>query len=138
MRLNIDMLLNRLEKILIIENRNKIHKIKYDKESLKEIASLSGGDMRYGINLLQLISDRFGNITLKNISVLCDYPSYEIIANIFNLIKNKNIKDALIESYKLKEIGYSVNDIFTTMFQFLKSSNELIDEEYKMNILYIL
>jgi replication factor C subunit 2/4 len=139
MRLNLDMLTNRLERILIIENQNKIkNKIKYDKESLKEIATLSGGDMRYSINLLQLISDRFGNITLKNISILCDYPSYEIIAKIFNLIKNKNIKDALIESYKLKETGYSVNDIFTTMFQFLKSSNELIDEEYKMNILYIL
>lgn len=137
MRLNLDMIADRLERIIKIENNNISEKIKYNKESLKELATLSGGDMRYAINLLQLICDRFKNINLKNISVLCDYPSYEIIEKIIILTKDKKIKDALIEINKLKDSGYSVNDIFTTIFNFLKITTK-INEEYKMNILYIL
>ena len=57
----------RLENIIKIENKfiidkfkkNKkndknIEKITYTKEGIKEIAELSGGDMRYGINILHV------------------------------------------------------------------------------------
>ena len=140
-RLNIDMVTERLERIIKIENINikkKSDKIIYTKEGLKQIAELSNGDMRYGINLLQLISDRFNDISPKNISILCDIPSAEILSRILNLIKLKDIKTALQEAYKLKESGYSVSDIFTALFHFLKSSGNTIDEEYKMHVLYIL
>jgi DNA polymerase III delta prime subunit len=73
------MMAERLENIIKIENKfiidkfkkNKkndknIEKITYTKEGIKEIAELSGGDMRYGINILQLVSDRFKNINTHN------------------------------------------------------------------------
>ena len=37
-------------------------------------------------------------------------------ANAKVIIKTKEIKLALQEAYKLKETGYSVNDIFTSIF----------------------
>ena len=141
-RLNIDTMIERLENIIKIENVNikkKTDKIAYTLEGLKEIAELSGGDMRYGINILQLVSDRFRNITTKNISIICDIPSCDILEKILIFIKSKDIKSALLESYKLKESGYSVNDIFTALFHYLKTAPvEIIDEGYKMQILYIL
>ena len=141
-RLNIDIMTSRLEKIIEIENDiipKKIHEIIYTYDGLKQIAELSNGDMRYCINLLQLISDRYGNINVDNISMMCDIPSAEILSTILNFIKKKQIKQALQEAYKLKASGYSVNDIFTALFQYLKSNiNNKIDEEYKMNALYLL
>jgi len=143
MRLNIDIMVERLENIITIENsnnkNNKNNKIKYTKDGLKEIATLSGGDMRYGINILQLVSDRFKNINTKNISIICDIPSCDILENIIIHIKKKDIKSALQIAYKLKESGYSINDIFTALFHYLKTiTSEIINEEYKMQILYIL
>ena len=154
-RLNMDMIAERLENIIKIENKfilDKLNtdktikknnknpeKITYTKEGLKEIAELSGGDMRYGINILQLVSDRFKNINTKNISIICDIPSSEILEQILIHIKSKNIKSALQDAYKLKESGYSVNDIFTALFHYLKTAPvKIIDEAYKMQILYVL
>jgi replication factor C subunit 2/4 len=140
MRLSIDTMTSRLERIIKIENNNikkKTDKIIYTIDGLKQIAELCNGDMRHGINLLQLVCDRYNNISNDNISKICDIPSAEILGKIINYIKTKEIKLALQEAYKLKETGYSVNDIFTSMFQYLKSNNS-IDEEYKMNVIYIL
>jgi DNA polymerase III gamma/tau subunit len=131
MRLNLDMISDRLERILQIE------KIKYEKSSLKEIANISGGDMRYAINLLQLVSDRFKNVNNKNITIMCDNPNQDILLNVFDFVKNNKIKEALQEIIKLKDYGFSVYDIFTAMFNLLKLTDK-IDEAYKMNILYVL
>ena len=144
MRLNVDEMMIRLERIIKIENKNilkKTDKIIYTTDGLKQIAEIANGDMRYCINLLQLVSDRFKNINTNNISILCDIPPSEILSKILILIREKKIKEALQEAYKLKDSGYSINDIFTAFFQYLKSnthSNNLFDEEYKMYVLYIL
>ena len=142
MRLNINTMTSRLERIIKIENANikkKSDKILYTSDGLKQIAEISNGDMRYCINILQLISDRYKNINAENISKMCDIPSAEVLSKIIDFIKLKQIKHALQEAYKLKETGYSVNDIFTAFFHYLKSNtNNKIDEEYKMNVLYIL
>jgi len=131
MRLHVDKIVNRLETILNLE------KIKYDRKALYEIAQYSAGDMRYGINLLQLVADRFKNITINNIQILCETPSNTVIGDILDIVK-KDTKQALIKVYELKDSGYSVNDIFIGFFNFLKSPNISIDDNYKMNILLIL
>jgi replication factor C subunit 2/4 len=130
-RLSIEKIVKRLEEIL------KIEKIKYNKTSLNELALLSNGDMRSAINLAQLVSDRFKNITIDNINNICDLPSQESISEILKLIK-KDIKKALIKSFELKESGYSVNDIFIAFFNYLKNLTNDIDEILKMNILLLL
>jgi replication factor C subunit 2/4 len=130
MRLSNEQITKRLETILKIEN------IKYDKKALKEIAQLSGGDMRHAINLIQLVSDRFKNITLDNINILCETPPNNIISDILINIK-KDMKQTLKKLFELKESGYSVNDIFIGFLNYLKSPNTIMNEEYKMNILLV-
>lgn len=129
-RISTEQITVRLEEILKFEN------IKYDKKAIKEISQLSCGDMRQAINLLQLISDRFKNVTLDNINILCETPPNNIISDILLNIK-KDIKKTLIILFQLKESGYSVNDIFIGFFNYLKSPNTTVNEEYKMNILLI-
>jgi len=130
MRLPIDKITSRLALILKLEN------IKYDKKALKEIAQLSSGDMRHAINLLQLVSDRYKNVTIDNISTLCEIPPSNIISDILQSVKTDVVK-TLQTVFALKESGYSVNDIFTGFFNYLKSPNINMDESYKMNILFI-
>lgn len=129
-RLAIRQITNRLEYILKFEN------IKYDKKAIEEIAQLSGGDMRHAINLLQLVSDRFKNVTIDNINILCETPPNNIISDILANIK-KDMKKTLKTLFELKESGYSVNDIFIGFLNYLKSPNTIMNEEYKMNILLV-
>ncbi len=130
-RLSIEKISERLEIIL------KLEKIKYQKKALTEIAQLSSGDMRLAINLLQLVSDRYKNVTIDNIDILCETPPYNVINDILQLIKT-NIREALIKVFALKESGYSVNDIFIGFFNYFKSPNNTSDESYKMNIILII
>lgn len=129
-RLSTEQITLRLEGILKLEN------IKYDKKAIKEIAQLSCGDMRHAINLLQLVSDRFKNVTIDNINILCETPPNNIISDILTNIK-KDMKNTLKTLFELKESGYSVNDIFIGFLNYLKSPNTTINEEYKMNILLV-
>jgi len=130
-RLSIENIVDRLEIIL------KLEKIKYQKKALKEIAQLSSGDMRGAINLLQLVADRYKHVTIDNIQILCETPPNNIINDILILVKN-NIKEALVKIFLLKESGYSVHDIFIGFFNYFKSPNTEIDDNYKMNVLLIL
>lgn len=130
-RLSNDKVSNRLESIL------KLEKIKYNKKALDEVGQLSGGDMRLAINLLQLVSDRFKNVTIDNIEILCETPPHNVIHDILELIK-KDIKKALKRTFELKESGYSINDIFIGFFNYFKSPNNMSDDSYKMNIILII
>ncbi len=130
-RLSNDKVSDRLETIL------KLEKVKYQKKALDEISLLSGGDMRLAINLLQLVSDRFKNVTIDNIEILCETPPHNVINDILVLVK-KDIKKALKKTFELKESGYSINDIFIGFFNYFKSSNNTSDESYKMNIILII
>ncbi len=121
----------RLETILNLE------KIEYDKKAIKEIASLSSGDLRHAINLIQLVSDRFKNITIENINILCEIPPNNVISDILANIK-KDIKKTILKLFNLKESGYSVGDILTGFLNYLKSPNVDIDENYKMKVLRII
>ncbi len=129
-RLSNEQITYRLESIL------KLEKIKYDIKALKEVSQLSGGDMRHAINLIQMVSDRFKNVTIDNINILCETPPNNIIKDILELCK-KDIKQTLKILFELKESGYSVNDIFIGFLNYLKSPNTVLNEEYKMNILLI-
>jgi replication factor C subunit 2/4 len=130
-RLSNDKVSNRLETIL------KLEKVKYHKKALDEVAQLSGGDMRLGINLLQLVSDRFKNVTIDNIEILCETPPHNVINDILVLVK-KDVKKALKRTFELKESGYSINDIFIGFFNYFKSVHNTNDESYKMNIILII
>jgi replication factor C subunit 2/4 len=131
-RLSIEMVSDRLERILKLEN------VKYDKKILNEIALISDGDMRYGINFLQLLVDRFGLVNKDNFNKIYENPSNDILYNILNLISKSNIKSALIDIHKLKNSGFSVYDIFTGYFNYFKSINNTINEDLKIQLMIIL
>jgi replication factor C subunit 2/4 len=130
-RLSNDKVSDRLETIL------KLEKIKYQKKALDEIGLLSGGDMRLAINLLQLVSDRFKNVTIDNIEILCETPPHNVINDILTLAK-KDVKKALSKTFELKESGYSINDIFIGFFNYFKSPNNMSEDTYKMSIIIII
>lgn len=130
-RLNINVISDRLELIL------KLEKIKYEKNALEYIAQISQGDMRYAINLLQLISDRFKYVNKENLNNVYENPSDEVFQNILKFISKNDIKNALKTIYDLKRSGYSVYDIFTGFFNYLKINNTL-EEVLKIKILLIL
>jgi DNA polymerase III delta prime subunit len=126
------MISDRLELIL------KLEKIKYNKNALNDIAQISEGDMRYAINLLQLISDRFQNVNQENVNIIYENPSNDILLNILKSLSNNNVKKALTTIHELKDSGYSVYDIFTGFFNYFKSPNIMIKEELKIQTLLIL
>lgn len=130
-RLNTNIISDRLELIL------KLEKIKYEKNVLESIAHISQGDMRYAINLLQLISDRFKYVNKENLNIVYENPSDDVFFNILKFLSTNNIKNALKMIHELNNSGYSVYDIFTGFFNYFKISNN-ISEDLKIKILLIL
>ena len=131
-RLTVEMISDRLERVL------KIEKIKYDKKILNEISLISEGDMRYAINFLQLLVDRFKIVNKDNFNKIYENPSNDILYNILISLSKSNIKDALVDIHKLKISGFSVYDIFTGFFNYFKSINITINEELKIQMMIVL
>ena len=131
-RLTVEMISDRLERILKIEN------IKYDKKILNEISLISEGDLRYAVNFLQLLVDRFQIVNKDNLNKIYESPSNDILFNILNLLSKNNIKNALIDIHKLKKSGFSVYDIFTGYFNYFKSINITINEDLKIQLMIVL
>lgn len=131
-RLDIDMISDRLERIL------KIEKIQYDKKILNEIALISDGDMRYAINLLQLLVDRFQIVNKDNFDKIYEHPSNEILYNILLVLTKNDIKSGLINIHNLKTSGFSVYEILFGFFTYFKSINNEINEDLKIQLIFIL
>ncbi len=132
-RLNTDFIAKRLKEICNLE------KVKSNKTALEDIAILSNGDLRSAINLLQLTNDRFGKITEENVSITCEKPSAVLINNIIVDCINKNLSDAIVGTYNLKNKGFTGVDIIYNSFNVLKLNicND-ISEANKIKILTII
>ena len=114
-------------------------KIKYDNDGLEEIIINSNGDMRMGINLLQLTNDKFSEITIESVIKTCDKPSPLIIKQILLDCKNNKLKEAIVNTYKLKEKGFTGVDIINNSFNVLKSNIcSDIPENIKIKLLYVI
>jgi replication factor C subunit 2/4 len=121
-----------INKLKIICNKESIILSEND-EALRIISMASQGDLRQGINNLQLIYNSYGIINVENIEKLCDRPHPLIIKKIFTECKNKNIRIALIDIKKLIHIGYSASDITFNMLLNIKTlSNTILDEKIKI------
>jgi replication factor C subunit 2/4 len=129
----------RIEKPLLIKRLKVIcenEKIEYKKNGLEEIANISGGDVRNAINLLELTYTRFNKITDNNVYNACDIPKPQILKEILVDGLNKKLKECIIKIQKLKEEGYTVNDIIYNMIHILKSTiTDDIKELDKMKIM---
>jgi len=129
-RLSNDQVKQRL--ITICEKEN----INYDKDGIDALVLVSQGDLRQGINNLQLTYNGYTNITKDNVFKLCDKPHPMTIKNILIACYNNNIMDAFNNLNKLRDDGYSASDISLSMINLLKSTElSEIDEETKIKYL---
>ena len=132
-RLHADFVCKRLIDICKIEN------VKYKKEGIDEIAIISNGDLRSGINLLQLTHDKYDIVNLENVSKACDKPSAVLIKNIIVDCISKKLKDAIKNAFILKSNGFTGVDIIYNSFNVMKLHicND-ISEDMKIKVLSVI
>ena len=103
-----------------LEDICKIEKIKYKQDALETISVMSNGDMRLAINMLQITSDNYDKINVKNVISACDKPSPVIIKEILLDCINNKLVDAINKAFELKQKGFSGIDIISNSFNVLK------------------
>lgn len=132
-RLHTDYVCKRLTDICKLEN------VKYKKNGIDEIAIISNGDLRSGINLLQLTHDKYDIVNLDNVSKACDKPSAVLIKNIIVDCINKKLKDAIKNAFMLKSNGFTGVDIIYNSFNVMKLHicND-IPEDMKIKVLSVI
>lgn len=112
----------RLEKICTEED------IHFTKDGIDALAVMSDGDMRTAINGLQATAVRFGTITLENVEHSVEIPNPALIENIFENLKNKQLREAMGLINTLIEEGHSSSEIVQTMFRVIRKSDKFPDK----------
>jgi replication factor C subunit 2/4 len=132
-RLHVNYVSKRLTDICKLEN------VKYKTNGIDEIAIISNGDLRSGINLLQLTHDKYDIVNLETVSKACDKPSAVLIKNIIVDCINKKLKEALKNAFILKSNGFTGVDIIYNSFNVMKLHicND-IQEDMKIKVLSII
>lgn len=102
--------------------------INFDSDGIKALINTSEGDMRYALNNLQSTFVGFGILSYENVYKIVDIPRPEIMQNIFNLCKVKNIDQALDNVDKLLEEGYNAYDIINVISRIIQDENEIQDD----------
>lgn len=100
----------------------KTENIKYDRSGLKTIIIVSNSDIRQSINILESTYYGYGNITKNNVYKICDKPCHTLLKKIIDMCLEKQIFKAIEEINKIKEKGYSNNDILLTMKSILPNN----------------
>jgi replication factor C subunit 2/4 len=103
----------------------KIEKLDYDDEGIDAVVTTAQGDMRQGLNNLQLTHCGYGKITQDNVLKICSKPHPSIVKNILYACDKKDIKTALKGLVELKDIGFSNHDITFELINIIKTSTTL-------------
>ena len=114
-RMTDDLVIKRLSEILDNES------IKYNKSALKMISGMARGDMRFAINMIQLIANRYDTIKLDYVYELCDMPQQIVIKKLFDAALKNDLLEAFSVMNELRNSGYSGSDITLGMMHTLKS-----------------
>ena len=117
---------------------SKKEKLKISDDSLKAIASLSYGDLRKSINLLQSISMRSNKITEKLCYETAGVPSPKDIKKIYSYLIDDKIDFGKTHKLFNKEIvmkGYSLSILLRELTKFLIENSSDIDE-YKLSVYF--
>lgn len=96
----------------------KKEKKNYTEEGLNLLCNYSKCDVRNSINLLQQICNRFNDVTIDNIMLSCNIPTFIVSETIMNHIVKKEISN-IFEIIKTLE-GYSQEDILLGLMYYLK------------------
>lgn len=114
LKLSAPKIISRLSSICIKEN------VKYDNESLNELAIISQGDVRNAINYLQIVYNSYNEISKDNIYKISDTPQPHILLEILLSCKNCDIVRVFTLAELLKKKGCSDFDIVMGLINVLR------------------
>ena len=101
----------------------KAENIDHSDDGLEAVVFTAQGDMRQALNNLQSTHEGFGFVKSENVFKVCDEPHPLLIKDMLDHC----IKSDIDESYKLLhhlwKLGYSSEDIVTSVFRVAKTHN---------------
>jgi DNA polymerase-3 subunit gamma/tau len=111
-------------------------KIKIDEKSKEYLLNISNLSIRSMINYLEKIYIFSSNniINYELCVKLCSSISDSLFEEYIDFLKNNNLKDAIKVIYNISDSGYSVIDILDFLFNFIKQTN-ILDEDQKYRII---
>ena len=108
----------------IIKNEN----IPFDNSGIDALIETSEGDMRYALNNLQSTFVGFGSITRDNVYKIVDIPKPEILMQIVDLCQKGLLNNALDNTDKLLEDGYTALDIINVISRIVQDKSDIKDK----------
>jgi replication factor C subunit 3/5 len=101
----------------------KEERIDITEDGLKAVLSLSSGDMRQALNILQSTSMAYDIVNEENVHWCTGHPQYSDIANIMTWMLNDDFTTAVKSIAELKELrGVALQDILTEVHLFVHKS----------------
>ncbi|NXC91845.1 RFC5 factor, partial [Cercotrichas coryphoeus] len=89
-------------------------------DGMKALVTLSSGDMRRALNILQSTSMAFGKVTEENVYTCTGHPLKSDIANILDWMLNQDFSTAYHKITELKALkGLALQDILTEIHLFV-------------------
>ena len=117
-----------LAKVLVVCNKENIS---YTDNGLEAIVFTAQGDMRQALNNLQSTYNGFGHVNSENVFKVCDEPHPLLVKEMLEFCTQGNIVKAYGVMEHLWTMGYSAEDLISTIFRVCK--NLPIEETLKLN-----
>uniref|UniRef100_A0A5S6QMG0 AAA domain-containing protein n=1 Tax=Trichuris muris TaxID=70415 RepID=A0A5S6QMG0_TRIMR len=112
--LNSDEVLSRIRYVIEEE------KVQYDLEGLEDVVTLSGGDMRRALNILQSTVMAFKEVNRENVYACVGYPKPDEILSVFNCLLNDEVHSAYKRITEMKILkGLALQDILTSVHEYI-------------------
>ncbi|XP_078523244.1 replication factor C subunit 5 [Lissotriton helveticus] len=112
--LSSELMIPRLEYVVKQEN------VDISPDGMKALVTLSTGDMRRALNILQSTAMAYGSVTEHNVYTCTGHPLKSDIANILNWMLNKDFTSAYKSIMELKTLkGLALHDILTEVHLFV-------------------
>uniref|UniRef100_A0A914Z105 Replication factor C subunit 2 n=1 Tax=Panagrolaimus superbus TaxID=310955 RepID=A0A914Z105_9BILA len=98
----------------------KIENLNFTEDGIEAILFTAQGDMRQALNNLQCTASGYGLVNAENVYKVCDEPHPDLMRELFENCAQGEFKDAFAGLDKLYKMGYSTDDILTTMSRVVK------------------
>ncbi|NXY55379.1 RFC5 factor, partial [Callaeas wilsoni] len=96
-------------------------------DGMKALVTLSSGDMRRALNILQSTSMAFGKVTEENVYTCTGHPLKSDISNILDWMLNQDFSTAYRKIMELKTLkGLALQDILTEIHLFVHRGGETV------------
>ena len=98
----------------------KMENVNYTEDGVEAILFTAQGDMRQALNNLQCTFSGYGLVNAENVYKVCDEPHPDMMRDYFEDCVHGNLKHAFVKLDKLYKMGYSTDDILSTMSRIVK------------------